>query len=152
MRSTSARISALGRLAIAEAEGDVVADGQVGEEGVALEDGVDLALVGRQVGDVAAVEEDAAGVGLLEAGGQAQHGRLAAAARAEEGEELALPEPEGDVVDGPDGAEPLGDAAEFEEACSKPLHYRRRDLVFTRFTWLREDGRPYCGTSRPVDC
>ncbi len=109
----------LGPLGDREAEADVVADGQVGEEGVALEDGVDLALVGGEAGDVAAVEEDAAGVGLLEAGGQAQHGRLAAAARAEKREELALLEAEGDVVDGPDGAEPLGNAAEFEECVAQ---------------------------------
>jgi len=61
-------------------EADVLTDGQVGEEGVALEDGVDGAAVGRQRGDVLAVEEDPAGVGRLEAGDDAQQGGLAAAA------------------------------------------------------------------------
>ena len=118
----------------------------MGEEGVALEDRVDLALVGGEVGDVAAVEEDAAGVRLLEAGREAQHGRLAAAARAEEGEELALLDLEGDVVDGLDGAEALGDAAELQELSqrrdaplsSRPLHYEKnpREIQLRR---LRPD-------------
>ena len=115
MAPTSRSISAAGPLGDDQAEGDVVADGHVGEEGVALEDGVDLALVGGQFGDVPAVQEDPAGVGPLEAGGDPQHGRLAAAARAEEGEELALLDLEADVVDGLDGAEPLGDPAEFKK-------------------------------------
>ena len=38
--------------ALAEAEGDVVEDGHVREQRVVLEDGVDLALVRRQPGDV----------------------------------------------------------------------------------------------------
>ena len=43
-----------------QAEGDVVVDVHVREERVFLEHGVDLALVGRDVHDVLAVEEDLA--------------------------------------------------------------------------------------------
>ena len=48
-----------------------------------------LRLLGRDEGDVLAVEQDPAGVGLLEAGDHPQGGGLAAAARAEHREELA---------------------------------------------------------------
>ncbi len=37
----------------------------------------------------------------------------------EQGEELALLDAEGDAVDGLDGAEALGDAAELEEICAQ---------------------------------
>ena len=47
----------------AQPEGDVLEDGQVREERVALEDGVDVAPVRRQPDDVAVAEEDRALVG-----------------------------------------------------------------------------------------
>ena len=73
-----------------EPEGDVLADAQVREERVALEDGVGRALVGGEPGDVGAVDLDRAGGGLLEPGDHAQGGGLPAARRAEHREELPL--------------------------------------------------------------
>jgi len=75
-----------------EAEGDVFEDVEVAEEGVVLEDEADAALAGRGVGDVFAVEVDAAvavSVGVFEAGHDAEEGGFAAAGRAEEGDERA---------------------------------------------------------------
>ena len=72
-----------------EAEGDVLRDRQVGEQRIGLEHHADIALVGLQPGDVLAADDDRAGGRLLEAGDHAQHRRLAAARRSEEGDELA---------------------------------------------------------------
>ncbi len=57
----------LGEAAHAEAEGDVFIDAHVGEEGVGLENLVDVALVRWETGDVVMVEEDSARVGGFEA-------------------------------------------------------------------------------------
>src|SRR5829696_6443033 len=88
-------------------EGDVVGHVEEREQGVALEDGVDLALVGRGAGHVGPVEQDAAVGGLLEPGDQSQGGRLAAARGAEQGEELAPWHLQVDAVHGGDVLEPL---------------------------------------------
>ena len=91
---------------------DVLADAHVREQRVVLEDGVDVTGVGRAGGDVGAGELHAARIGLLEAGDQAQRGRLARARRAEEREELAAPDVQGNGVDRRDAAEP---ARELDE-------------------------------------
>ncbi len=79
----------LGHAGDLEAEGDVLRHGQVGEQRIGLEHHADVALVGLQPRDVLAADDDGAGGRLLEAGDHAQHGGLAAAGRAEEGDELA---------------------------------------------------------------
>ena len=53
----------LGDLAALEPEGDVALDVEVGEERVGLEDRVDVAAVGRRVGDVLAGEVHGPSVG-----------------------------------------------------------------------------------------
>ena len=68
---------------------DVLLRGHVREEAVRLEDHPHVALVGRRPRDVLAVDDDAARVGLVEAGDEAQRRRLAAAARPEQRHELA---------------------------------------------------------------
>ena len=89
----------LGDLAHAQPVGDVLRDGHVREQRVVLEDRVDVARVGRQVLDLHAPELDAAAVGQLEAGDQPQRRRLARPGRAEQREELAVPDLERDAVD-----------------------------------------------------
>ena len=71
-------------------------------------------LVGRQPGDVGAVDQDLALGRLLEAGDHPQRRRLAAAARAEQREELALADREAELVDGGEVAEALGDLAQLD--------------------------------------
>jgi hypothetical protein len=56
----------------------------VREERVGLEDGVDVAAVGRVLGDVVTAEEDAAVGRVLEAADHPQRGRLAAAGGSEQ--------------------------------------------------------------------
>jgi hypothetical protein len=77
-------------LAQLEAEGEVVPHAQVGVERVRLEHHGDVALAGSHAGDVALAEHDRAAGDLFEAGEQAQQGRLAAAARADEHREGAV--------------------------------------------------------------
>jgi hypothetical protein len=82
-----------------EPVGDVALDGEVGEEGVALEDGVDRSPVGRGGGQVLAVEEDLAAGRRLEAGDEPQGRGLPAPGRAEDREELAGTDLQVDAVD-----------------------------------------------------
>ena len=84
----------------AQAEQDVLRDGQMREQRVALEHHRDVALGRRQPRDVAVGDHDAAAVGRLESGDQAQRGRLAAARWAEQHVERARRERERDAVDG----------------------------------------------------
>ena len=81
-------------------EGDVRRDGEVGVERVVLEHHRDVAALRRHVGDVAAADQDRAGVDLLEAGEHAQRRRLARAGRADEHHELAVGDVEVERVDG----------------------------------------------------
>ena len=60
------------------------------EERIALEDGVDVALVGGEEGDVFTLQLNEAACWLLEAADHAQRRGLAATGRSEEGEELAI--------------------------------------------------------------
>ena len=97
-------------------------DGQVREQGVGLEDGVDRAPVGRGGGQVLAVEQDLAAGGGLEAGDEAQGGGLAAAGRAEDREELAGADLEVDAVDRGEVAELLH---QIDQSDRPPVHRRR---------------------------
>ncbi len=100
-----------------ETERDVPFDGQVGKEGVALEDHPDAPLVGSPLVDDLAADPDLAAVGIggFEAGKEAEGGGLAAAARAEEGEELPGANGERDGIDRTGVAERLADAAELDD-------------------------------------
>ena len=102
----------------AQAEADVAADVEVLEEGVALEDRVDVALVRGRAGDVLAADEDRAGGRVAEAGDHPQRRGLAAARRAEQGEELAARDVEVEVVDDGGAAEDLGQAAQRDATAS----------------------------------
>ena len=108
----------LGAAAHFQPEGDVLGDRHMGKQGVALEHGVDGALIGRQMLDRLAFEENFAGRRLLEAGDEAQKCRLAAARGAEKGEEFVLLDGDGNFVQGPYAVlalpEDLGHAARFD--------------------------------------
>ena len=80
----------LGGLLDPQAEGDVVEDVQVREQGVLLEHGVDLPLVGGDLGDVRAVHQDLACGGHDEARDEPQHGGLSAAGRTQERQKLPV--------------------------------------------------------------
>ena len=84
------------------------------EERVLLEDRVHVALVGRRARDVVAADQDLALVGLLEAGDHPQRRRLAAAARPEQREELALVDAQVERVHRDERAEPFRDSTELD--------------------------------------
>ncbi len=83
-----------------EPERDVVAHRHVPKERVVLKHEAEGAILHLGVGRLDAVDVDAPGVGHVEARDEAQDGALAAAARAEERDELAVGDLERDVVDG----------------------------------------------------
>ena len=105
----------LGQFAQLEAEGDVVKDVQMGEKGVFLKDGVHPAAVGRHVGDVLVLKEDAALGGHLEAADDTQHGGFAAAGGAEQRDELTLADVKVDIVKHLRVAKALGHAAKLNQ-------------------------------------
>jgi hypothetical protein len=86
----------------------------VREQGVVLKDGVDVARVRRAAGDVGPGELDAAAVGQLEAGDEAQRRRLARAGRAEQREELPARDVERDRIHRDDVAEAAGQVDEAD--------------------------------------
>ena len=81
-----------------KAEGNVLKDGEMREERIALEYGVDVALVGGEEGDVFALQLNETARRLFEAADHAQRGGLAAAGWAEEGEEFAVGDIKRDAV------------------------------------------------------
>ena len=82
------------RLALAQAVADVLGHVHVREQGVVLEDRVDVAPVRRHAGDRLAGEQDLALGRLLEAGDHPEGRRLAAAGRPEDRVELAVRDPQ----------------------------------------------------------
>ena len=81
-------------------------------------------LVGRQPGDVVAVEDDLAAVRLQGAAQLGDQRRLAGAVRADDGVNLAALDPEIDIPDRVDLAETLGKIADFEVEVSHPACLR----------------------------
>ena len=98
--ATRSRIFVLGLAGDLQREAHVVGDRHVRVERVVLEHHRDVAVLGRQVGDVAVADADRAAVDVLEAGEHPQRGGLAAAGRADEDEELAVADLEVELVDG----------------------------------------------------
>jgi hypothetical protein len=94
----------LGGLGQPERIADVLAHRHVGVERVALEHHGDVAVLGREVGDVAAADGDGAGGHLLEPGDHAEQRGLAAARRPDQHQQLAVGDVEVDGVDGRDRA------------------------------------------------
>src|SRR5690606_23496197 len=78
---------------------EVLANRHVREQRVILEDHADVALIGRRVCDVDAVDDDPAGRRAGESGQHHQRCRLSRPGRAEQGEELTRLDGEGQVVD-----------------------------------------------------
>ncbi len=86
----------------AQAEGDVVADGEMGEEREVLEHEADAPLLRRHEAvrprDLLAVDEHAPGGGALDARGDPEQRGLAAAGRPEQAEDLARRNVEADMI------------------------------------------------------
>ena len=97
-----------------EPERDVLEHVEVREEGVALEDRVDVALVRRQARHLPPAEVDDPFVRLLEPADHPERRRLAAARRAEQRVEAPVLDLERDVVDRNDVVEALRDPLEAD--------------------------------------
>src|SRR5262249_10942913 len=110
----------LGRLADLEPVAQVLADGHVWVERIALEDHGDVARARRQFSDVAAADRDPAARGLLEPRDHPQERRFAAAGRPDEYEELAVRNLERDVVDPDRVRKGLADSLERDLSHSPP--------------------------------
>ena len=97
----------LGDVAQLQSEGEVVADGHMRIERVALEDHRDVAVFGRDVVDDPLADPQRAGGDLFQAGDHPQARGLAAAGRPDEHHELRVSDVEVEVVDGDDVPKPL---------------------------------------------
>jgi hypothetical protein len=97
------------------------------ERGVVLEHEPDVALLGRRVRGVDALDLDRSRVSMLEPGDDAQQRGLAAAARAEQRGELP----------GGDGDVHVLEGDEVAEALPDPLHLDAHDGLTS---WLRVGG------------
>jgi hypothetical protein len=96
------------------------------EQRVVLEDGVHAPLERRQVGDLGLADVDRAGGDLLEAADHPQRRGLAAARRAEQGEELAVLDGKRQIVDRGEFPEPFRDPIEPDVSVG---HQRLANLV-----------------------
>ena len=94
--------------------GDVLGHRHHGEEGQVLEDEIDRAAVGRNPRHGAPADQDVPGVRLQEAGDHAQECGLAAPRGAEDREEGALGDLEGDALHGSEAVEAPDHVARFQ--------------------------------------
>ena len=99
----------------AEGEGDLVGNGHGGEERAVLGDEAEAALAGGDLGDVAVIEPDLAGVGSAEAADDFDEGGFASACAAHEDGVGGGGDVEGDVFEG-EGAGFPGDILEADQA------------------------------------
>src|SRR5580704_546511 len=97
-----------------ETKGDVILNGEVRKQGKILEHHAHVTVRRGYVGDVLVGEMDAARGGRLESGDQPQGRRLAAAARPEQGDELALRNFQAHIIDGPKAAERFANVSKFD--------------------------------------
>ena len=111
----ASRDLALGHPPHLQAVAEVLANAHVRVQGVALEDHRDVAVTWREIGDVAPADPDLAGRDLLEPRDRAQQRRLPAARGTDQRDELAVLDPQRDVVHGGDSAgEDLRHAIELD--------------------------------------
>ncbi len=99
-------------------EGEVVGDGEMWKQRRRLKDEADVARVRREIGDVLIVEIDSPGARLDQPGEHPQGGGLAAAGRAEQGDELTLGHVEVEVVDRDGLAKMFSDGGESDASHS----------------------------------
>src|ERR687898_1072798 len=120
----------------AQAEGHVVEDVEVREDGVGLEDGVYGPPVGRYPAHRVPVDGDTALGRFFEPGDHAQRGGLAAPARAKQREELALVDVEREVADRDELPKALGNRGQLHGDAATHIpagvfHLLRRTLAYT---------------------
>ena len=102
-------------------------------------------VLGVEAGDLFAVQNDGAVGGLVHASHNVQHGGLAGAGRAHDGDPLALLHREVDVLQGLDRAVDHGDVLEFENVlfhvrspCYSPRRTREGSTSVARITGMSD--------------
>ena len=113
---------------------DVLSDRPMREQRQRLEYHAGRPLVGRQIVDALAAQQDVAAARRLHAGQHAQHRRLATAGRADDGEELTLVEIQVYVVHRSQGAKGLGQAAQLQ------YRYASHEARIPEMVRLRKSG------------
>ena len=119
------------QLLLAQRKRHVFKHVQVGEEGVALENGVDVALVRRNVVDALTEKEDVALIRRFKAADHAQGRGLAAAGRAEQRQKFIVVNVEIDAVENGLAIKLLGDVPElndFFHGCVSPFVHEKTPL------------------------
>src|SRR5690606_22945114 len=94
----------------------------------------DVAGLGRHVGHVPALDDDAALVRVLQARDDAQQRRLAAAARSEEGRQSARGDRDADVLESDEVAEPLVDVVDLDAHDASPAGREGQSVGSLRMT------------------
>ncbi len=143
----------LGRLLPAQPQAlepvaDIGRHAHMRKQRVGLEHHVDRPPMRRQRGQVRPVEPDRARIRRLEAGDEPQQGALAAARRAEQAENLATREIEGDAVDGRLRAEAFGDPLDTEQRGGGGKGRGQDDRSEAR----KDLAHPYHASSRSASC
>ena len=117
------------QLLLAQRKRHVFKHVQVGEEGVALKNGVDAALVRRNVVDALTEEENVALVRRFKAADHAQGRGFAAAGRAEQRQKFVVVNVEIDAVENGLAIKLLADVPEFNDffhGCVSPFVHKKR--------------------------
>ena len=97
-----------------QAKGHVLKHGHMGEQRIVLEKDADVPLIGRDLGHILPVHQDAALRGLSKAGDHPQGGGLAAAAAAQQGDHLSVSGLEIHIVNGGKIPEAFGKSDQFQ--------------------------------------
>ena len=108
-------------LLFAQREGNVLKNVQVRKQGVALEDGVDIALIGRHVVDVLAHEDNVALVRSLKAADEAQRRGLAASRGTQKREKLVVIDIKTDIVQHGLPVKGFGDVVQLNDFFHSPV-------------------------------
>src|SRR5690606_12988092 len=112
-----------------QGEAHVVSNRHVRVKRVVLENHGDVAVLRRNVSDVAVADQDAAGVDIFQAGEHAQGGGLSATGRSNENEEFAIGDINVELVNSGVGAARLNASRIVKSYCrhsNKPLHRQVR--------------------------
>ena len=125
-------------LLLAQREGDVFKHVQVREERIALEDRVDVALVGRDGRDLLAHENDLALVGRFKAADDAQRRRFAAAGGTEKRQKFVVIDVQIDMVKHKLTVKGFGYALEFNDFFHRPDPQIKEKVTYVRHTSLEK--------------
>ena len=125
-----------------ETEGDVLVDGEVGEEGVVLKDLIHIPAVRGVESHIASIDKDLAGGGCVKSTDESKAGRLAATRGPEKSHELTGLDLEVGALEGFEGAEAFADIAELNHGKSlyMPTEVNSMNL-WSHFTGIVQKGR-----------